>query len=99
MKPHNSPAFFALPRYLADIPLEEPISRRTMGRKPASSRRELALIDALPKWLSARAVAELVFDNPNLEDRVLRHRRKRREARARLAASDPELAALLRELD
>jgi hypothetical protein len=99
MKPHKTRAFFAVPRYLAEIPHLEPISSRTMGGKPASSRRELALIDALPRSLSARAVAELVYDNPNLEDRVLRHRRKRREARARLAASDPELAALLRELD
>jgi hypothetical protein len=69
-----------------------------MGRRPASTDGELRLVDALPH-LPAREVADLIWGDAGLRDRVLRRRRSRREARARFAVEHPELAALLRELD
>jgi hypothetical protein len=61
-----------------------------MGRRPASSERELWLIDLLSaRGLSARRVAELVFGDANLRERVLRRRRER----AATAARASELSA------
>jgi hypothetical protein len=58
-----------------------------MGRRPASSERELRLIDLLSaRGLSARQVAELVFGDANLRERVLRRRRARAAAAARARA-------------
>jgi hypothetical protein len=48
-----------------------------MGSPPASTEDELRLVDALSR-LPARKVAELVWGDAGLRDRVLRRRRQRR---------------------
>jgi len=62
-----------------------------MGRRPASSERELWLIDLLSaRGLSARRVAELVYGDAGLRDRVLRRRRARAATEARARAMSGE---------
>ena len=68
-----------------------------MVRRPASSERELWLIDLLStRGLSARRVAELVYGDAGLRDRVLRRRRALAAAAARVRAmSSQEIDEIL----
>jgi hypothetical protein len=62
-----------------------------MGRKPASSARELQLIDALAR-LPSRRVAWLIWGDAGKKNRVLRRRRQRKRELERFEAiGDEEL--------
>jgi hypothetical protein len=68
---------------------------RKRGRPPASSARELELVDALDR-LSVREVARLVYGNARLYARVVRRRQERRRDLERfMAMSEAELNAFL----
>jgi hypothetical protein len=66
-----------------------------MGRPPASTEEELRLVDALSR-LPARKVAELVWGDAGLRDRVLRRRRQRR--RTRIELTDEQVEAYFASL-